>query len=154
MTNNEITPDEPEIATPAEVELQEPAEQQADNQAGTKADREAKLRKRAQDAETERDQLREVLGGLRRGEVERRLTGTLTNPADVWHTVGVEELLDESGALDAAKIDAAAEAIQETHPNWLVPRGLPGNQRPAGPVAQMQESSQEDRWRGAFAPRT
>jgi hypothetical protein len=119
----------------------------------TRADREARLRKRAQEAETERDQLRELVTGLRQGEVERRLAGILTNPGDVWHATKIEDLLDESGTIDAAKLDTVAETIKAAHPNWTVSPQLPGNHRPTGPIARVQEADTGDRWRGAFAPK-
>ena len=154
--NEAEVPNPDESAEPAEAPIGERPEPGTESEppepTGSRADREAKYRKRAQEAETERDQLRELVAGLRRGEVERRLAATLTNPADVWHAVKIEDLLDESGAIDGDKVQAAAETIREAHPNWAIPHGLGGNQRPAGPVTQVRESGGDDRWRGAFNP--
>lgn len=149
------TPDADEAVTtaPEAAEAHDDVDGEPDSPPASKADREARLRKRAQEAESERDQLRELVTGLRRSEVERRFTGVLTNPSDVWHAAKIEDLLDESGALDTVKIETVAVTIRATHPNWAPPQRLQPNARTAGPIGQMQLGDTEDRWRGAFAPK-
>jgi len=146
----ELTEDPtPEVSPEPEVQ-QEPEE---DPQPASRADREARLRKRAQEAETERDQLREVVAGLRRSEVERRISEVLTNPSDVWHAAKVEDLVGKDGVLDNTKIEAVITTIRAEHPNWMKPQRLPGNQRAAGPLSEVRTDGSEGRWHGAFAPR-
>lgn len=76
----------------------------------SKAIREAaKYRKRAQEAEAERDQLRDRLTTAHR-TIAESMTG-LRKPSALWATgTTVDDLLDDDGDLDPAKVQAAAQA--------------------------------------------
>lgn len=77
----------------------------------TKAIREsAKYRKRAQEAEAERDQLRERLTAAHKSIAEG-MSG-LRKPSALWATgTSVDDLLNEDGDLDPAKVQEASQAV-------------------------------------------
>ena len=83
------------------------------------AERRVKLR----EAEAERDQLRAVVAGLQRGQVETLVASRLFDPADIWRAEGVEldALLDDDGAVDSAKVDAAVSKAVAAKPHWARP---------------------------------
>lgn len=89
----------------------------------------AKLRKRAQAAETERDTLTARVQAMQRAEVERHAAATLAKPAGLWVSgVDLAELLDDSGDVDPAKVREAATTAADqlglgrTRPGNYVPR--------------------------------
>ena len=83
----------------------------------------AKYRRRLREAEAERDNLAAIVENTRRQMVERMLAdstdGHLGDPTDLWRG-GVElaELVDEAGAIDPAKVDAAQARVIAEHPSW------------------------------------
>lgn len=77
----------------------------------------AKYRKRAQDAEAERDELRDELDGLRRAEVEHLITGRLGQPSDLWLVHDVADFMGDDG-LDADRITEAVDTLLAERPNW------------------------------------
>lgn len=88
------------------------AEQDSDGNPGREA---AKYRRKLRETETERDQLREVVDGMRRAEVERIAGATVQNPAGLWAAgIDVASLLDDAGQVDPAKVQAATQQAAET----------------------------------------
>ena len=70
----------------------------------------AKYRKRAQEAEAERDQLRDRLTTAHR-TIAESMTG-LRKPSALWATgTTVDDLLDDDGDLDPIKVQAAARTV-------------------------------------------
>lgn len=137
-----------ETATEQEgVEEQEGAEQpeqtpdaEADDQVGALRREAARYRTRLREAEQQRDQSTARLADMQRAEVERTVTTgprPLANGADLWTGgVSLEELLDDNGALDSAKLEAARERVLSEHPNWRAPTtGFDGGVRGPAPSA-------------------
>lgn len=89
-----------------------------------------KYRKRAQAAEAERDQLRTRLDTLQRAEVGR-LASThgekIHNTEDLFEIGGVvlEDLKDDDGNLDPAKVAASLEALHTERPYLFVEKRFP-----------------------------
>lgn len=84
----------------------------------------AKYRRQLRAAETERDQLRDQLGELRRGEVERLAAGQLTNPDDLFAlgSVSVDELLDDAGQVNAEAVSARIAEVLKVRPYLALPK--------------------------------
>lgn len=84
----------------------------------------AKYRRRLRDAEKERDELRGRLDVYLAREVEQVAAGFLDAPALLWAdgqaTAG--DFLDSKGAVDRAKVRAAAEAILSRYGRGLASR--------------------------------
>lgn len=100
-------------------------EQTTEPEDGTKAGREAaKLRKRAQAAESERDALTERVATLQRGEVERQaaVPGGLADGADLWSAVDLEALQDEHGNIDAEAVTQAVAELLTAKPHYAYRR--------------------------------
>jgi hypothetical protein len=83
----------------------------------------AQRRVQLREAEAERDQLRGVVAGLQRGQVESMVVDRLFDPADLWRAddVSLEGLLDDEGGVDRAKVDAAVSKAIEAKPHWARP---------------------------------
>lgn len=83
----------------------------------------AGYRRRLRETEAERDKLRARVEDADRAEVERAVTGDrgLTDPADFWLAVQLDDLRDEDGALDKAKIEAARDRVLADRPHWRKP---------------------------------
>lgn len=121
MPDNQITDDTaPESAPVADAAPDEPID--AESNPGREA---AKYRRKLRDTETERDQLREAITGMRRAEVERIAGATVQNPAGLWAAgIDVADLLDDAGQVDPAKVQAATQQAAET---LGLARPRPGN---------------------------
>lgn len=75
----------------------------------------AKYRRKLRETETERDQLREVVAGMRRAEVERIAGANVQNPAGLWAAgIDLADLLDPAGQVDPAKVQAATQQAADT----------------------------------------
>lgn len=115
QTTDETTTDTEvqEIAPEAQESPETPDEPKGDREA-------AKLRKRAQAAETERDALAERVATLQRGEVERQaaVPGGLADGADLWSAVDLEALHDEHGNIDAAAVTQAVAELLTAKPHY------------------------------------
>lgn len=83
-------------------------------------------RKRAQEAEAERDSLRERLSTMQRNEIERMAGDKLVDPTDLWATgATVNDYLDADGNLDPDKLNTSIGVILEAKPHWRQRSGLP-----------------------------
>jgi hypothetical protein len=75
--------------------------------------REARYRVQLRETEAERDQLRGTVEALQRAEVERIAGKTIKQPAGLWAAgVALDDLLDDTGKVDATKVDAAVTAAR------------------------------------------
>jgi len=75
----------------------------------------AKWRRKLRDTEAERDALADRLGALQKQVVESTVTAAGVKPAGFWASgATLEDLLDESGGVDAAKLDQAINAAVGT----------------------------------------
>ena len=117
-----MTTHEPETTDEPKAEPDDAGEPQVDDVG--KPNREAaKWRTQLRETEAERDRLAEQVGRMRRGEVERLAANRLRDPGDLWLAeVEVASLLDDDGAPDPAKIDAAISTVLEEHPGWSATR--------------------------------
>ena len=110
QTEATSTDQTPDMATrDAETPDQTPEQTRSDD--SSKVVREAaKYRRRAQEAEAERDQLRDRLTAAHMSIAES-MTG-LRKPSALWATgTTVDDLLDDDGDLDPAKVQEAAQAV-------------------------------------------
>lgn len=107
-------------------------------------DQERKLRKRAQAAEAERDQLRARVDALTKRQVEQLVGGRLHKASDLWIDTNVADLLDESGDVDPAKVDAAITELRAARP-YLGPNA-------AAPASQVTFGAEKPDLEGAQPP--
>lgn len=111
----------------------------------------AKLRKRAQAAEAERDQLRETLTAMQRAEVERLAGGDrrMADGSDLWrHDVTLDDLIGDDGQIDPTKVDNAVQGVLKASPHLRDRRG--GNHVPdAGRIPDRPRAG-GDRFLGAL----
>ena len=109
----------------------------------------AKYRKALRDTEAQRDVLAEQVTALQRAEVERLASAKLAKPAGVWSAgATVDELLDDDGNVDPAKVDEAVAAAIATN-------GL--EKKRHGPIIPGQGKQPErpvplNTWEKAFGP--
>lgn len=127
---NETTPEitEAEAAAIADVYGPSDTEHQgagdtpdadAEPDAASAANREAaKYRRKLRTAEAERDQLRERVAVMQRGEVERLAGTVLADPADLWHGASLVELLGDDGTINTTAVMVAATKLAESKPHW------------------------------------
>jgi hypothetical protein len=117
----DATEDHNEVDPDAEVD----DDQDADEQDGRRPTKEANLRRRAQAAEAERDQLRDQLDATRQSIVED-IASSMRLDARLLAAGGheVAEFLDDDGHLDRG---AVVEALREVAREFGVQRGIAPN---------------------------
>lgn len=118
QTTTEATEATEETAETAETETTETTEKTQETTTDESGDRsEAKLRKRAQTAETERDALAGTVTALRQQLATSALADVLAKPSALWETAGLDiaEYTDETGAIDTEALRAAAKDAITTH---------------------------------------
>lgn len=147
-------PEPAEDTTPPEPDEHATQDEPGGNDDGTGDDRQAaKLRKRAQVAEGERDQLRDQLAALQRQQVDQQVTAAGIKPAAIW-AAGTElaELLADDGTINA---EAVTAAIERAHAELgVTPVGRGGAPIPGAaerPTAFPQDAAQQ--FAKAFAPK-
>lgn len=112
-----------------------------------------KYRKRAQEAEAERDSLRERLSTMQRNEIQRMAGDKLVDPTDLWATgATVDDYLDDDGNLDPDKLDTAIGVILEAKPHWRQKSGLP-NAREVQGGEEIRGGYEDRSFSSAFRPR-
>lgn len=122
MSETVPTPnDMPDAAPMGVASTDTPAEEVSDTVSLTPNEEAANYRRRLRETETERDTLREQVTGFRRAEVERLAAERLADPSDLWREAQLEDLLDESGALDTEKVATALDAVLDAHKHWAKP---------------------------------
>jgi hypothetical protein len=122
------------------------------DQAESPSRREARYRRQLREAEAERDQLAAQLDALRRAEVERIAADHLTKPQALW-TAGAElnDLLDDSGLVDAERVRAAAtQAREELGLESPRERKMRGLVVPGEGTTVRTSSSSSSSWSDAF----
>ena len=109
----------------------------------------AKYRRRLRAAEKERDELRERLDVYVARDVEQVAAGFLDSPALLWADgkASAGDFLDSKGAVDRAKVRAAAEAILERYG-----RGLASRRGTAPNEGRTRASASGPVFREAFSP--
>ncbi len=131
-----------------EAAVDEATEVEAAEEPQEKPSSEARLRKRAQQAEAERDGLAQIVSNLQRAQVESML-GDL-KPQALWAT-GVEltDLVADDGTVNPAKVSEAVQAAREA-------LGIPSPQK-GNWIPQIGRQPSEivavDRWADAFSPK-
>ncbi|MDN5918302.1 MAG: hypothetical protein L0I76_24930 [Pseudonocardia sp.] len=79
----------------------------------------ARYRTQLRETETERDRLATVVAGYQTTEVEALATDAgLAHGSDLLLVHGLDELRDDAGKVDPAKVTAAAEALLSERPHW------------------------------------
>ncbi|WP_210686367.1 hypothetical protein [Mycolicibacterium sp. GESEQ-9] len=117
---SETTDTTTEPTDTAEVPVDITPEPDANDDRGANEAR--KYRKRAQEAEAERDALRDRLTGMQRTEIERLAGQRLAAGADIWHdNDNLDDLLDETGSIDVSKVNERVGQILNTRPHWQKP---------------------------------
>lgn len=160
MTTTDTPQTAQDSTEPAEdTTLAEPDERAAQDEPdshndGSGDDRQAaKLRKRAQAAEAERDALREQVQALQRQQIDAQVTAAGIKPTAVWAT-GVElaELVTDEGTVDAEQVAAAIERARDELGVAPVGRGgapVPG----AGERPTVAPPNAAQAFAKAFAPK-
>lgn len=135
-TNTEVVEQEPE-----QVEQPDDTDENGNREA-------AKWRRRLRETEAERDQLRGQVQALQRAEAERIAGETVRAPAALWAAgVDVADLLDDTGAIDPAKVRDAVQAAAEQLGLARSPRPDPTQGQP------LQHGDRKPTFAAAFAPR-
>lgn len=110
----------------------------------------AKYRRRAKEAEAQRDALADTVTALRRAAVEDRLKAQHVPPAGFWASgVTLEDLLDEDGNLDDKAIKTAADNAVET----LGLERVGVHMRPVPSEGRTTSPSATPSWEAAFGPK-
>jgi hypothetical protein len=114
--------------------------------------RDQRYREQLRDAEADRDRLSGLVESMRRSEVERQAAGRLADAADLFHGgATVADMLDDSGAVDPAKVDSAITGLLEKHAHWATPRARYDGPLQSGATSVPLEP-QGKKWSDAFAP--
>lgn len=110
----------------------------------------AKYRRRAKEAEAQRDALADTVTALRRAAVEDRLKAQHVPPAGFWAAgVQLEDLLDEDGNLDDEAIKTAADNAVET----LGLERVGVHMQPVPSEGRTTKPLPSQGWEAAFAPK-
>lgn len=113
----------------------------------------AKYRRRAKDAEAERDRLTQRLTVLQRAEAERLAGQRLGTGVDLW-AGGVElaALVDEDGNLSTELVDQAVTDVIAQHPHWRTQAAPPASTVTAN--GKIGGGPTEPTFTDAFRPRS
>lgn len=133
----DVTPDDTE--EPADDDQGEDSQESANAEA-------AKYRRRLREAEGERDQLRDQLAAQHRAVIDWRATTAQAGAVDpqLLDAAGitVDELLDDTGHLDMAKVDQFIDSVAtkfrvQRHAKPNPQQGNPSQARPTGTMADL-----------------
>jgi hypothetical protein len=129
---------EPDPETPPEEPEDEPRP----------TNREARYRRQLRDTEAERDTLLDRLATVQRGEVERLAATHLQDGADLWaNGATLDDLLDDAGNIDPAKVATACKEAAEAHPHWQKGRAKAGTLQSGSSAGREPQPSP---WAAAF----
>ena len=78
----------------------------------------ARYRTQLRTVEAERDALAERVTGYQRKHVERLAGDRLADPADLWSSTELADLLDDGAEVDDAKVTAAVEELVKAKPHY------------------------------------
>jgi len=151
--NAPVSDSGPEVGNESTEEseaAQEHTEPESD-QSGTESGKaQAKLRKRAQAAEQERDQLASRVEALQRQIVDDAVERTGVPSKAFWAANELGSLLDDGGNVNTAAVTEAAEQVRR---EFSIAR-LPQPNRAQGSSASgPPEESAQDAWKNAFKRR-
>lgn len=105
----------------------------------------AKYRRQLREAEAARDALASQLDATRRAQIEHLTTALRVKPVALWASgATVEALLNDAGAVDPVRVEAAARVAVDA-------LGLASGPRPDPSVGRGARSGGE--WTDAFKPR-
>jgi hypothetical protein len=147
--------DEPENTEPpdtAYVDAFAPPTVEPDNTEPEIAARDQRYREQLRETEADRDRLSGLVETMQRSEIERLASPRLADPRDLWYRdASVEGLLDENGAVDPVKVDAAVTDLLEAHAHWASPRAAYRGELRSG-ASERPIEPKGKRWSDAFAP--
>jgi hypothetical protein len=84
--------------------------------------RDDKYRARLRDAEAENDRLNSLVESMLNDEVARLAAPRLADAADLFRDgLTVADLCDQTGRVDPARVERAADALLSEHPHWRAP---------------------------------
>ena len=117
--------------------------------------RAAGLRARAQDAEAARDAALTLVEALRQREAERLAETKLAAVADLWEygAVSPDDLTDDAGLIDPAKVDAAVDELLEARPGLAkseLRKPTPGSYADQGQFRTGRVISKRKSWADVF----
>lgn len=105
--------DQPDLETAADIDAEAGDDRSKSNKEA------AKYRRQLRDTETERDGLRDRVAGYERADVERIAGTKLQDGSDLWAAgVNIDDLRDDTGAVDPDKVTAACDQIVAQRPHW------------------------------------
>lgn len=127
------------------------ADEKSTNRQG-RSGRDERYRQRLRETEAERDTLLQRLQGMQRNEVQRLVSDRLADPADLWRDANLEDMLDDDGNIDTAKVDAHISTLLEEHPHWAADKPkTPSGALKSGAMAP--SAPRRDPWLTAFTPK-
>jgi|GEM_PF-2860488 len=133
-------------STQTGIEAQD--ETEADD--GKSGGREARYRKRAQEAEAQRDALSATVERLQLRQVEQVITAAGLKPAAVFAVAELKDLIADDGTPDESKLDAA---VQTARDRLGIPRPTIQRQMGMRSGASGHPQPKRDGWSSAFSPR-
>ena len=99
----------------------------------------AGYRRKLREAEGTNERLAERVAEMQKANIEAQVSGPgkLADPADLWLTVKLDDLLAEDGAIDPEKVKAKLDQVLAEHPAWKdkTHPGLGGGARGTQPTA-------------------
>lgn len=86
-----------------------------------------KYRRQARAAETELEKARATVSAHNRQAAETLAAGKMANGADLWVAgVDLDQLIDDEGKVDPARVADAVDAVLGERPHWAVPKPAQG----------------------------
>lgn len=134
----------PTTGTP-EVSESEPAATSPNQEA-------AKYRVRLREVEAERDLLANRLQAAQERIVTTEAAKHFADPADLWSTTKLADLLNESNSVDADKLDAAIDAALEAKPHWRKPASVTESTSTVRSNGRVEAGRPEPTFADAFRP--
>ncbi|CPR12432.1 hypothetical protein BN971_03731 [Mycobacterium bohemicum DSM 44277] len=159
MTDTDTTENDAQIdagAPESEGLAETTPETETDTHDETEADddrpgrREARYRKRAQEAEAQRDALSATVERLQRRQVEQVITAAGLKPAAVFAVAELKDLLAEDGTPDPSKLDAAVRTARD---QLGITRPIVQRQMGMRSGASGHPQPKRNGWTKAFSPR-
>lgn len=123
MNDTTADPSEPEATEPNSptIDAEPPAAAPDDAQPAEDTNEARKYRRRAQAAEKERDNLAATVETLQRQIIDGITEQDHLNPAALWATTQLADLLGDDGSVDTTKVDTA---IRQARERLGIPHGL------------------------------
>ncbi|MGB6147473.1 hypothetical protein [Mycolicibacter algericus] len=106
----------------------------------------AKYRVRLREVEAERDLLANRLQAAQERIVTTEAAKHFADPADLWSTTKLADLLNESNSVDADKLDAAIGAALEAKPHWRKPASVTESTSSVGGNGRIEGDGSQPTW--------